>query len=39
MNIARYKLFEKVGNIGRSNEILAWEGVGNRQLFAFLKCN
>jgi hypothetical protein len=24
-------------NIGRSNEILDWEGVGNRQLFWFFE--
>jgi hypothetical protein len=27
--------FEK--NIGRSNEILGWEGIGNRILFCFFK--
>jgi hypothetical protein len=27
----------QINNIGRSNEILGWEGVGNRQLFCFCK--
>jgi hypothetical protein len=26
-----------VGSIARSNEILGWEGVGNRQLLCFFK--
>jgi hypothetical protein len=26
-----------LGNIARSNEILGWEGVGNRQLLCFSK--
>jgi hypothetical protein len=30
-------LENKAENIGRSNEILGWEGVGNHQLFCFFK--
>jgi hypothetical protein len=30
-------LEDKIGYIARSNEILGWEGVGNRQLLCFLK--
>jgi hypothetical protein len=31
------KNVKKKNCIGRSNEILGWEGVGNRQLFWFFK--
>jgi hypothetical protein len=35
-NFARH-LYESVVDMGRSNKILGWEGVGNRQLFCFFK--